>query len=167
MKRILILVFVVTLATASLSAQCPLPVGGKQVNAGIGLSGWSLPVYAGFDVGVHRDITVGLEGSFRSYIERINHVNYTNSIIGITGNGNYHFNTLLDIPSQWDFYAGLNLGFYIWSSPADYPGTHASGIGLGGQVGGRYFLNKNFGLNLELGGGSTTAGGKFGITFIL
>jgi hypothetical protein len=41
-----------------------------------------------------------------------------------------------------------------------------SGLGLGAQIGGRYFFKDNFGLNLEFGGGNALSGGKFGITYI-
>ncbi len=82
-------------------------------------------------------------------------------------NGNYHFNTLLKIPRSWDLYAGLNLGFYVWNSSRDYPGNRASGLGLGAQVGARYFLSNKVGLNLELGGGNAFSGGKFGVTIKL
>ncbi len=27
---------------------------------------------------------------------------------GLSFNGNYHFNTVLEIPKDWDLYAGLN-----------------------------------------------------------
>lgn len=73
----------------------------------------------------------------------------------------------MGISNQWDLYAGLSLGFYIWSSPGNYPGKHASGLGLGAQLGGRYFFSDKFGMNLELGGGDVVSGGKFGITIKL
>lgn len=148
-------------------AQSPIGKGESQLNAGIGLSSWGVPVYLGLDYGVHPDITVGGELSFRSYRDKYANVNYDHSIIGISGNGNYHFNRVLEIPKKWDFYAGLNLGFYIWSSPNDYQGSHSSGLGLGAQVGGRYFLSDKVGLNLEFGGGNAFSGGKFGLTFKL
>jgi hypothetical protein len=78
-------------------------------------------------------------------------------------NGNYHFNTLFNMPSEWNFYAGLTLGYYIWSDLDDYPDARGSGIGLDAQIGGRYFFSDKFGVNLEFGGG-TGAGGSFGIT---
>lgn len=150
-------------------AQAPLGNGGKQVNAGFGFSGWGVPIYAGLDFGVHPDITIGPQLSYRSYRETYrfggDRYRYNHSIFVIGFNGNYHFNTLLEIPSEWDFYAGLTLGYYIWSSPSGYLGNRDSGIGLDGQIGGRYFFSDQFGINLEFGGG-TTAGGKFGITYI-
>jgi hypothetical protein len=145
-------------------AQNPIEKGQGQFNAGLGFSSWGLPVYIGFDIGVHRDITVGGELSLRFYDDHYRDVNYNQSIIGIVSNANYHFNSLLKIPNNWDFYAGINLGFYIWNNEDNYPGPHASGLGLGAQVGGRYYFNEKFGLNLELGGSNSFSGGKFGIS---
>jgi len=166
MKKASIIILLSVIFVLAVNAQSPLAKGGKQLNAGIGFSGWGVPIYVGMDFGVYKDVTVGFEGSFRSYNERIAGTNYGSTIIGFSGNGNYHFNSLLEIPNQWDVYAGLNLGYYFWTISSDYPGTEASGIGLGAQIGGRYFFKNNFGLNLEFGGGNSISGGKFGITYI-
>jgi len=166
--KIFIATILVAFATAiTLTAQCPLKKGEYQFNAGLGFSSTGIPVYAGVDFGVFADITAGLEASFRSYTENIYGVHYTSNVFGIAGNGNYHFNTILEIPKKWDFYAGISLGYYSWSLPSDYTGTNSSGIGLGAQIGGRYFFNNKFGINLEFGGGSSFSGGKLGITYTL
>jgi len=147
-------------------SQGPLAKGEAQINAGVGFSSWGLPIYGGFDVAVHKDITLGGEVSFRIHDNSFSNTSYRHTIIGFLGNGNYHFNSIFKIPSPWDLYAGLNLGFYNWSSPSGYPGSGTSGLGLGAQVGGRYYFNK-LGLNLEIGGGNVLSGGKFGITYKL
>lgn len=162
-----IITFAFLLFASMIYAQAPVAKGESQLNAGLGLSSWGLPVYLGLDYGVHPDITVGGELSYRSYSDKYANVNYDHSVIGISGNGNYHFNRVLEIPKKWDFYAGLNLGFYIWNSPNDYKGSHSSGLGLGAQVGGRYFFSDKIGLNLEFGGGNAFSGGKLGLTFKL
>jgi hypothetical protein len=163
MKRhyLALLLIIFTLASY---AQSPLPKGAVQLNAGVGFSSWGVPVYIGLDFGVHKDISIGTELSFRSYRENWADYRYRHSVIGISGNANYHFNSLLNIPSNWDFYAGINIGFYIWRSPNDYPGNSTSGLGLGAQIGGRYYFTNRFGINLELGGGNAFSGGKFGIS---
>lgn len=168
MKKIIVVIALAFLSISSTFAQAPLSKGEKQFNAGVGLSGWGIPIYAGMDFGVFKDITVGFEGSFRYYHESWYGTDYTSKIFGFYGNGNYHFNTLLKIPSNFDVYAGLNLGFYIWSSPAHYPGSGTSGLGLDAHVGGRYFFKDNFGINLELSADpfGNLGGGKFGITYI-
>ncbi len=167
MKKINIILMLVILPAITVNAQCPLKRGQYQFNAGIGLSGWGIPVNAGVDFGVFRDITAGLDASFRSYSETIYGFKYTSNVFGIALNGNYHFNTVFEIPRRWDFYAGVSLGYYSWGLPSDYPGTNASGIAPGIQIGGRYFFNKQVGLNLEFGGGGGVAGGKIGVTFTM
>lgn len=141
-------------------AQSPIADGQTQLNFGAGFSSYGLPLYIGIDHGVHPDISIGGELSFKSF----DRWNYHHNVIGIAGNGNYHFNSLLDIPSNWDFYAGLNIGFYIWNSEDGYDGDHNSGLGLGAQVGGRYYWNDRWGVNLEFGGGNAFSGGKIGVT---
>ena len=147
--------------------QNPLPVGRAQLNAGLGFSNWGVPVYLGLDFGAARDFTLGGELSFRSYNDNYSGTGYNHTIFGISGNGNYHFNTVLNMDSNWDFYAVLSLGYFVWTSSSDYPGNGNSGIGLGAQIGGRYYFSQNVGLNLELGGGNAFSGGKIGLTFKL
>jgi outer membrane immunogenic protein len=164
-NHLLTIIFVITVLPVF--GQSPVQKGNSQFNAGVGLSSWGVPVYLGLDYGVHKDITIGGELSYRGYHDRFNDVKYNHSVIGISGNGNYHFNSVLNIPSNWDFYAGLNIGFYIWDSDKDYPGSHTSGLGLGAQIGGRYYFSDYIGINLEFGGGNAFSGGKVGISILL
>ncbi len=133
-----ILIFVLLISCSAVFAQGPISKGQSQINVGVGLSSWGVPVYLGFDYGVHPDITLGAELSYRGYNDNWHKDKYNHSITGISGNANYHFNNVLNISSPWDFYAGLNLGFYSWNSPSGYKGAHNSGLGLGAQIGGRY-----------------------------
>ena len=154
MKKQLLVIAMVLIA-GTVFAQSP--VTKTQLNAGVGLSSWGVPVYVGLDFGVHQDITVGGELSYRSKSNE-------GSVFGVSANGNYHFYTILNIPSNWDFYAGLNLGYLFWSD--DYKGGN-SNLGLGAQIGGRYYFNDKVGINLEFGGGNAFSGGKLGVTFRL
>lgn len=163
MKKLIILLAIITTASFT-KAQGTLSPGANQLNAGLGLSGWGIPVYVGFDHGFKSNVTLGAELSFRAYSDRFAGVEYSHSIVGISGNGNYHFNEMLDIDPEWDVYAGLNVGFYFWSSAKSYPGNGSSGLGLGAQVGGRYFFSESTAINLEFGGGNSFSGGKIGIT---
>lgn len=145
--------------------------GDLLINAGIGLSNWGIPVYGGIEGFVHPDITVGGVLSYRQYRDNWSSYRYRFSITTISAVGNYHFNRVLNIPSDWDFYAGLNLGVNIYNEnrPAGAPkyNRSVSGVGLGLQVGGRYYFSDNVGLNLEVGGGSVLSDARFGVTFKL
>ena len=145
-------------------AQSRIDKGGVQLNAGLGFSGWGIPVYVGMDFGVHQDVTIGGELSYRNYNQKLYGNKYSHQVIGLLVNGNYHFNTLLEIPDPWDVYAGLNIGYYSWSSAGNYPGNSSAGVGLGLQVGGRYYFTDKIGINLVLGGGNNFSGGKIGVT---
>lgn len=164
-KQFLIIIMLISAST--FFAQGPISQGQSQINGGVGLSSRGIPVYLGFDYGVHPDVTLGAELSYRKYDDNWKSNKYNHSIVGILGNANYHFNNILNIPSPWDFYAGLNLGYYSWSSPRNYEGSYNSGIGLGAQIGARYYFNNNIGVNLEFSGGNVLSGGKFGLTIKL
>ena len=160
MKKTLLLVglMIISICGFSQSAtvygqtgKAPLNTGEKQINFGLGLDTDGLPVYAQLDFAVSPDITVSpmaalTAGSSTSYAS-----------IGV--HSDYHFNRLLDIPSNWDFYAGLNLGFRMFIGARN--GT--SPLDLGIQVGGRYYWSRDWGVNLELGGGAGF-GGRVGVS---
>jgi outer membrane immunogenic protein len=158
---------VIILSANSTYSQTTTSVNKNQLNIGVGLSSWGVPIYIGIDHSVHPDFTIGGEFTYRSYREKWNSKYYSHNVMGFSGNVNYHFNTLLSIPRKWDFYAGLNIGFFVWGSPNDYNGHHNSGLGLGGQIGGRYYFSNKIGINLEFGGGNAFSGGKIGITIKL
>jgi outer membrane immunogenic protein len=158
MKKIAILLAVFTFGFAN--AQAPLEEGALQLNAGFGASGWGTPVYVGLDYGIAPNFTLGGELSYQSY----NTAGYNYSILGIQANGNYHFNEVLDIPSEWDFYAGANLNYFNWNEKY-YDGNKSLNLGL--QIGGRYFFTDRFGVNLQFGGGNVVSGAKIGITYKL
>ena len=165
MKRITLIIGIVFLISYISNAQSPIEQGEKQINAGVGLSTFGFPLYAGLEIGLDNNISVGGELSYRKYTR---FSSWNPSIITVAGLANYHFNELLDIPPEWNLYAGVTAGYSIWS----YSGTSSvlrtgrSRIFIAGQVGGRYYLSDSFAINVELGGG-TYSGGKVGVTFII
>lgn len=172
MKKIILVGFLALTGILTTKAQ-RVQEGQKQLNVGVGLnSGLGLPVYAGIDYGVHPDITVGGEVSYatKNYTSYGNY-NIRGHWVNVSANGNYHFNRILQIPNVWDLYAGVSLAYnsFSYSFPDGYNGTgfvrNNSGLGFAGQIGGRYYFNNNFGVNLELGGGNLVSGGKLGISY--
>ncbi|BDD06612.1 hypothetical protein [Aureibacter tunicatorum] len=135
--------------------------GNRMFNAGLGFANKGVPVYAGVEFGVHPDITVGGEISYLSY----RHNNHRNNIFGFQGLANYHFGRILNMSSEWDFYAGANLGFNVYNKAANEDNNY-SNLSLGLQIGGRYYFNNNLALNLELLGGNNIYGGRIGISYM-
>ena len=167
MKKIFILT-TLCLATVVAFAQNPIKKGETVLNAGLGFSSFATPIYAGVEFGVHEDISVAGEVSYQSKSYGWGKI----SALGIAAKGNYHFNRILNIDPQWDFYGGVGLNYYNFNHKYDisgynYDGSYNSGIGFDAQVGGRYFFSDKFGVNLEFGGGSNLSGGRFGVTFKL
>lgn len=148
MKLITLAITALILSTSAF-AQSPIGKGGKQINFGVGLYSSSVPVYFGMDFGVHEDITVGPQLG----------LDLGGDYFTASGRADYHFNTIMGIPRDWDFYAGLNLGF-----ASDLGSGGFSGLDLGLQIGGRYYWNNSWGVNLEFGGGSNISGGRFGLS---
>ena len=173
-KKMLFLVLASTFLIAlNVKAQSPIYKGDKQVNVGLGLSGWGIPVFAGMDFCVADNFTVGGELSYRNYRDRWGGYDWHHNVFGIVANGNYHFTDILMIPEKWDVYAGANLGFYVFNTydgpdnDLDYDGSGVSGLGLGLQVGGRYYFNEKLGVMLEFSGGNAVADGKVGLSIKL
>ena len=167
------------LATATASAQA-LGQNKFQINGGVGISGWGVPVYLGADYGIARDVTIGAEVSYSSKKVSSGYFEDRYSIIGFGVNGNYYFDRILRLPREFNLYAGATLGYYNISNTQTYSGPSSlqpyyerlytssfasSGVNLQLQIGGRYFFTKNLGVNLELGGGSFAFGGKLGFTY--
>ncbi len=121
-----------------------------QFNAGVGLSTWGIPVYLGADYWITPEITLGADASVRLWVSSIR--------VGASVNGNYHFKRILELPKEFDLYAGLSAGPYFGL------GSRHFYFNIGGQVGGRYYFKENVAFHAELGGG-TLSGGKAGLTF--
>lgn len=151
MKKIILLLtlaFTLTALNAQNGGVAPLAKGDKQLNFGTGFTNWGLPVYGSIDFAVHKDVTVS---------PGINMKIGDNFTGGILVKGDYHWNYLIGIPSNWDFYAGARVGVDFGD------GTN---LDLGIQVGGRWYWSEKWGLNLEIGGG-TGFGTTFGLSYKL
>ncbi|NME69891.1 hypothetical protein [Flammeovirga aprica] len=138
------------------------------LNTGVGVNTRGVPFYIGLDYnGVHPDISIG--GSFGIHNYKHYHKNHYRGhrAWNLSFNGNYHFNRIMNIPNNFDFYAGANIGLYSYSDRHDYPIDNWSYIRMGLQIGGRWFINDTIGLNLQFGGGTQYSGANFGLTFRL
>lgn len=164
-------ILAMTFFTSSVKAQFnPYAENTKMISAGVGISGWGVPIYGRAMFPVAENLTVGGGLSYQSYGYSSN---WNLSIVGISARGNYHFNELIEIDDDWDFYAGLALNYYVTSYNYKGPGSSnwnsggPDGLGLGLHVGGHYFVSDKLGINAELGGGSALSGALIGVTFLL
>lgn len=133
--------------------ETPKELGASQFNIGLISSNVSLPIYVGLDFNVFDDISAGVEAQGQMW--------GPGGFLAVLGNADYHFNTLLEIPSQFDVYAGLQMGLALWfGGSATYNGF---GPHMGIHIGGRYFWKPSMGVQLQLGGGNFY-GAKIGIT---
>jgi len=151
----------------------------SHLNVGLGLSRWGIPLHFSYDFPVASDINLAPWTSIQSYNERVkynsNELNWSHTIIGLGVSGQYYFDSLLELPEQFDVYGGLGLGFYIWNTKykgndfnnVDYTGSASGGLGGFLFVGGRYYMNDKVALNLELKGGNLLSVGQFGVSFRL
>ncbi len=150
------LTFLVAIIMISLSTfaqeQMPLEVGARQLNFGILGSQSGFPIYVGMDFSIRESITLG--GEVRPAFWG------STSFLGLVFNADYHFNKLMSIPSTYDLYGGLNLGWDLWFGK----NSGSSGIYLGAHIGGRYYWNEVWGVNVEIGGGNNYSGGKLGLS---
>lgn len=147
------------------------------INAGIGLSGWGIPLVIGGDYTIDQDLiplpmTVGVQLSGQRKTERYSVLGdtyrWTHTVIGVSGNANVHF---VEASEPFDVYAGASLGWYFWNtknsgnSPVVYSGGGSGGFGVRLQVGGRYHLNNGMSLWGELGGGNVISSAVVGVSF--
>lgn len=177
MKKNVLLVAVILFTLVSYTGKAqfnPYASSTAMFSAGFGASGWGLPIFVRYEHPVADNITVGGTLSFQTKGETFGSYKWKHTITGINGRGSYHVNELLDIPEEWDLYGGLSLGYYIWNTKYngpgtafDYTGSGSGGFSVGAHIGGRYFINEKMAVTAEIGGGSVLAGGTVGITFLL
>lgn len=165
MRKTTTLLFIALFISVASHAQYSMAKKTEEVNAGVGISSWGVPIYLGYDYSIHKNISIGAEASVRSYNEQWENYRFHHIIYGILANANYHLNSLIFIPKELDLYLGINMGVYVWTNPDRSYEKKVSCIGAGGQVGIRYFTNDNVAFHFEIGGGMAFNAFKLGITY--
>jgi len=156
-KRFAIIVTLVIGLAQLLKAQTPYEKGSMDLNLGIGItSGLGfVPVYFGGNFMIMDWISVGAEVSLRldrthyTYNPIVGSQKYKRTGFGIITRGDYHFNELLDMPEQFDIFAGVDLGVGIYgkSKYNDYVYQDSKVYVIGGvHAGGKWFFTDKLGL---------------------
>ena len=143
---IVVLAFLMTGLYAQRDGVAPLAKGEMQLNFGTGFSSNGLPVYVSWDIALHKDVTITPEAHVKIPFDSDKGFR-----AGVLFKADYHWNYLIGIPDNWDFYAGARVGF-------DFGDDFYPEFGI--QVGGRWYWSDKWGLNLEIAGGT-----GFGTTF--
>ncbi len=176
-KGLLVLLIAIMCSGLTVNGQVPLQPGGIQINGGTGFTTWGIPFWASADFAIFDNITVGGEFTYsrdrENIIYTVYNYDWVHNIIIVAAHGSYHFTELMGIPSVWDVFAGISLGFSIWNTSIEsdvtnyeYTGTHSNGFFAWPYAGGRYFFTDRFAVNARFGAGSTV-GLKIGVTFII
>jgi len=117
----------------------------KELNFGL--------VGANYEIPVHKDITIAPGAA----------TNFDLDWLSVHLKANYYFDNVFGISdAAWDVYGGIGAGYAFYNG--DDKGLEDD-LDLGLHAGARWFWNNNWGVYLELGGGSTTgAMGGLGLT---
>lgn len=127
---------------------------GPHFNAGLGLDGRGIPVYASYDWGFKEDFNLGVGAAFNTGGDE-----FDGGVFGAGFFTQWYADRVLDIPSDFDAYAGIGVYYYNHKNGDD--------LDLGLFIGGRYYFNDKIGLNLEFGGGTLVQGGRIGVSWAL
>jgi len=138
----------------------------------LGLNSYTVPVGINFEYGITDKIGIGGSAMIWWWSSQY----WSNSLIGLSFDGAYHF-TGLDVENL-DFFAGAGLGvsIYNYSWKDSYPGDIQGGAGSSGLylkpfLGARYYFNQKTAVFSRLYfmfvGDWTGAGGVIGVSFRL
>ncbi|MTI21844.1 hypothetical protein E1176_12500 [Fulvivirga sp. RKSG066] len=156
--------------TGKVNAQGFEPVDGfKQVNFGVGTSGWGVALWGGMDYGIANKVTIGPWVGLRT------NSNYT--AITVAFRGDYHYGGHIDgLPKELDLYGGLGMGY----TNLAFDNTRFDGNGnlvrfsdnagyfdVWLSAGGRWYFSPDWGVMLEFTGASrgNLAGALVGLSY--
>ncbi len=112
----------------------------------LNIGGLGTGLYASIEFPVSSTITIAPQFS----------TDYNFNKFVISGKGNFYFDEIFVVGSEWDVYAGVNFG---WRLESNNDGSNNDGVSWGAQIGGRWFWSDKWGINAEFGGGSGVLGG--------
>jgi hypothetical protein len=112
---------------------------GNALNIFVGFGDNYTAITANYEFTITKDLTIAPVASI---------VFGDNSDFGVGGRLDYYFDSLLNLPTEWDIYAGVDTGLYFDSGDFD----------VNGHMGVEYLFNDKIGLIGEFGVGSLTSG---------
>jgi hypothetical protein len=128
-------------------------------NVGLALGWGGLTVGGSFERGIVDDVadninlSAGLTGIYTSYTYTSTW-SVSHTFIGAMVNLNYYTPDL----DKLQPYGGLIVGYNLINVEGGYSGSYGSGLGVGAQIGTRYYLSEPMALNFRLGFPVTSIG---------
>jgi hypothetical protein len=116
---------------------------GNTLNAFVGF-GNHPSISANYEFSVHPDITVSPEA--RIWFSGDNN-------LAVGARGDYYFDRIFNLAEPWDIWGGLDAGFIISGN------DDKDSLNLNLHIGGEYKFDDMWGIILEIGGGTSVAGG--------
>lgn len=144
MKKLVIVVCLLVLA--SLASAEGFEKGKSYLGPSIGIA-WGMGFGGQYEYGINEKFGVGADVSYTSFTESYFDYKWKYTLIGFLAAGSYHFTP----GKKFDPYAKLGLGFFNWDAEYSdnyghttsslYNAGYSSGVGIGGQLGARYFFS--------------------------
>jgi len=128
----LIITFILCVSIAHVQSQSFEGKGDSKANIGFDFYGYGYGVKVTYDYGLSDVISIGAGSSFYLNNDENDYYLYFRS--------NVHLGILLDLPSQFDIYPGIELGY-----------LSRSDIGLSAYLGLKYFFSDKIGIFAEIG----------------
>lgn len=117
--------------------------GQKFLTGQIGLNSYAIPFGASFTLA----LTDNIEAGATLMVQFWGDFGYSFTVITPSADVYYHFTTL-ELPVQ--LFAGLSLGYSIFSGSTGYGGLFASSLYLSPVIGARYFFSDKLAVSLKL-----------------
>lgn len=176
MKKIfLILMLSCVFMIMNAQEESPTLKGKTLVNFGTGIFGGSgglnlTPVHFGMDFFFINDLSVGFDLSWSYYLSQ--EVVNNPSLLSVQAVIDYHFNQVMNLPTSWDFYAGVKMGTGYMTTDKEieaYNLNYSNGFKFvfDGRVGARYYFNEKIAINAEVGVKSVSGTHTSGATFLI
>lgn len=132
MKKLFFISIISIFSLTNINAQAWEGVGSKYLSGGLEFYGFGTGAMVNFDYGIMEDFSIGAGLNY----------SFDVSNLYINARADYHFQRLLQLPSVFDVYGGLDIGYNTNFDP---------NIRFGVRAGARYMIFDTVGLFLEIG----------------
>jgi hypothetical protein len=149
----------------------------NHVNFGLYGTNWGVGVMASANFSIVENITVGPLVSLAFDVDPVGFsgYRYTHTIFGIGGKVDYYLNDVINLPSEFDVYAGGNAGYFLVATSSNfdsdqhhlYRSSRSNNVFVQAEAGGRYYFKDNLAVFAEVSVGWPSNGARAGLSIRL